>query len=68
MTAKEPRPVSGETIWVPDWRITGNGHRAGPEPPVATRELPVILWPFELTGRLEARIRGRLDRTGRLPL
>jgi len=55
--------------WVPDARCTACGHRTGNcsgDAPRQTRELPAILWPFEIAGRLEARIRGRLARKGRL--
>jgi hypothetical protein len=60
--------VPDDKTWVPDWRSTRTGHRTGPEPPGQTRDLPVILWPFEVISRIEARVRGRLDRAGRLPL
>ena len=57
--------------WTAAPRCTGCGHRqadANGTPPRQTRELPAVLWPFEVAGRIEARIRGRLARTGRLPL
>lgn len=58
----------------PDTQVTVRcarcGHRRGTRasPPRQTRELPVILWPFEIVSRIEARIRGWLARKGRLPL
>ncbi len=54
--------------WRPDDRCTACTHRTGRDSRAArqTRELPVILWPFEVAGRIEARIRGRLARRGRL--
>lgn len=50
-------------------RCTQCGHRQPccGEPPEATRELPAVLWPFEISGRAEAVIRGHLIRKGRLP-
>jgi hypothetical protein len=56
-------------FWNADARCTDCGHRTYTsfgEPVRNTRELPAILWPFELTARLEARIRGHLARRGRL--
>ena len=53
--------------WNPDARCTGCGHRTFTRwdgIPAATRELPVILWPFELAARAEARLRGLLARKG----
>jgi hypothetical protein len=57
-------------VWHPEKRCTRTAHRIATLGcvPRQTRELPVILWPFELSSRIEARIRGRLHRTGRLPL
>jgi hypothetical protein len=61
--------------WHAEPRCTGCGHRVMHEGarPAGTREFlrspwtwPLVL--FEITGRIEARIRGRLNRTGRLPL
>jgi len=62
--------VHGAARWKPEPRCAGCGHRVMREgiPPRQTRELPAVLWPFEVAGRIEARIRGRLARTGRLPL
>jgi hypothetical protein len=59
--------------WTAAPRCTGPhcGHRqaAAPgQPPRQTRELPAVLWPFEIAGRIEARVRGWLARAGRLPL
>jgi hypothetical protein len=55
--------------WNPDARCTGCGHRTVTchgDPPGQTRALPAILWPFEIGGRAEARLRGYLARKGRL--
>ena len=62
--------------WTAAPRCTGCGHRqadANGTPPRQTREYlrSPWTWPltaFEVAGRIEARIRGRLARTGRLPL
>jgi hypothetical protein len=53
-----------------DRRCTWCGHRrafteADPEPR-QTRELPAVLWPFEIAGRIEAVLRGYLARKGKL--
>jgi hypothetical protein len=50
-------------------RCTWCGHRQPccGEPPAATRDLPPVLWPFELAGRAEAIVRGHLIRRGKLP-
>lgn len=57
--------------WTAAPRCTSCGHRqadAAGRAPRQTRELPAVLWPFEIAGRIEARIRGRLSQKGRLPL
>lgn len=57
------------TWWIPAPRCFGCGHRVpGPDEtaPRQTRELPAVLWPFELAARGEARLRGYLIRKGRL--
>jgi hypothetical protein len=47
--------------WQPEPRCTRTGHRVARDgvPPRQTRELPALLWPFEVAGRLEARLRRR---------
>lgn len=57
--------------WNPAPRCAGCGHRQADSlnrPPARTRELPAVLWPFEIASRIEARLRGRLARRGKLPL
>lgn len=51
--------------WKPDTRCTGCGHRiaSSGNGPCRTRELPVLLWPFELAARIEARLRRKLKVT-----
>ena len=49
--------------WAADARCTRCGHRTFTRwdgIPAPTRELPAILWPFELAARIEARLRGWL--------
>lgn len=72
--AEEPgRPCEGE-IWQPEPRCLRAAHRvAGPDgtPPRQTREYlrSFRTWPlalFEITSRMEARLRGSLRRRGLL--
>jgi hypothetical protein len=53
-----------DCIWQPEPRCTKTGHRAGGPgtEPAQTRTLPPLLWPFEIAGRLEARLRRRYRR------
>lgn len=57
------------TRWEPEPRCTGCGHRVMHlgRAPRETRTLPAVLWPFEIAARIEALLRGRLTRSGRLP-
>jgi hypothetical protein len=54
-----------DCAWQPEPRCTRTGHRIARDgvPPRQTRELPVLLWPFELAGRIEARLRQRYMKT-----
>lgn len=56
--------------WHAEPRCTGCGHRVMREGvrPRQTSELPWVLWPFEIAGRIEAVVRGRLAKRGKLPL
>ena len=57
-------------VWFAEGRCVKAAHRietAG-RAPCQTRSLPPVLWPFEIAGRIEARLRGWLHRNGRLPL
>lgn len=47
---------------VPDDRPAADGGLDAVLPVIATRSLHPLLWPFEITGRLEARLRGWLVR------
>lgn len=71
-----PPHVHGPLSWRPEPRCTACGHRvaapeAGPRPRQTREHLrSPWTWPlaaFEITGRAEARWRGWLLRTGRLP-
>lgn len=50
-----------DCTWHPEPRCTRTRHRIARDgiPPRQTRELPVLLWPFELTARIEAWLRRR---------
>jgi hypothetical protein len=65
MNQEEEGQPPGPRVWKPDHRLYSTGHRFrtyyGLEPE-QTRELHPVLWPFELAGRAEARIRGMLIR------
>jgi hypothetical protein len=69
MHRHESGPCDG-AVWAPERRCTVTSHRitTAAHTPHPARELPVILWPFEITARIEARLRGWLHLSGRLPL
>jgi hypothetical protein len=62
--ANDHRPLA----WNPEPRCVRCGHRVPRDGarPRRTRDLPVVLWPFELAARAEAVIRGSLLRKGKL--